>query len=251
MGNSSLEVRNWEVDKVILLATEAAKQLGKMFGADFKGHEEEALEFLMQIDACRQIRRMEPSSEIRRAKFKGTNELKNLITFDVKFKASEARSAGKGGAQPADIVCLQETKPQGDIQEIVKQIWGGRWVRYACLEASGTRGGIIMLWDSRVWKREVQQIGVHTLTYSFEGLLQNFNSHITGCTHQNCNVERRERNCQRRSTTIAEFSDFIEDLELIDLPLEGGTHTWFKGDTNNVASRIGRIIFTTEWGVTF
>ncbi|KAH0735082.1 hypothetical protein KY285_010789 [Solanum tuberosum] len=71
-----------------------------MFGADFNGHEEEALELLMQIDACRQIRRMEISSEIRRTTFKGTNELKNLITFDVKFKASEARSTGKGGAQP-------------------------------------------------------------------------------------------------------------------------------------------------------
>lgn len=33
---------------------------------------------------------------------------------------------------------------------IVKQIWGGRWMKFACLEASGTRGGIIMLWDSRV-----------------------------------------------------------------------------------------------------
>ncbi|WMV38178.1 hypothetical protein MTR67_031563 [Solanum verrucosum] len=113
MGNSSLEVRNWEEDEVLPLATEAAKQvidkeksttvwvqkylikLGKMFGADFKGHEEEALELLMQIDACRHIRRMEPSSEIRRTRFKGTNELKNLITFDVKFKTSEARSAGK------------------------------------------------------------------------------------------------------------------------------------------------------------
>ncbi|KAH0653033.1 hypothetical protein KY289_030711 [Solanum tuberosum] len=77
MGNSSLEVRNWEEDEVLPLATEAAKQvvdkeksttvwvrknlikLGKMFGADFKIHEEEALELLMQIDACRHIRRME------------------------------------------------------------------------------------------------------------------------------------------------------------------------------------------------
>uniref|UniRef100_A0A0V0HVN8 Putative ovule protein n=1 Tax=Solanum chacoense TaxID=4108 RepID=A0A0V0HVN8_SOLCH len=50
---------------------------------------------------------------------------------------------------------------------------------------------------------------------------------------------------------MVEFSDFIEDLELIDLPLEGGTHTWFRGDTNNVASRIDRILFTTEWSEQF
>uniref|UniRef100_A0A0V0HCT0 Putative ovule protein n=1 Tax=Solanum chacoense TaxID=4108 RepID=A0A0V0HCT0_SOLCH len=120
------------------------------------------------------------------------------------------------------------------------------------------------------------------LTCSFEGLLQNFNYHITGVYAPNCNVERREvwdelgavrglmegpwvvcgdfnvcrfptgkRNYQRRSTAMVEFSDFIEDLELIDLPLEGGTHTWFRGDTNNVASRIDRILFTTEWSEQF
>ncbi|XP_049414636.1 uncharacterized protein LOC125877362 [Solanum stenotomum] len=50
---------------------------------------------------------------------------------------------------------------------------------------------------------------------------------------------------------MVEFLDFIEDLELIDLPLEGGTQTWFRGDTNNIASRIDRIIFTTEWSEQF
>ncbi|KAG5591548.1 hypothetical protein H5410_042062 [Solanum commersonii] len=28
----------------------------------------------------------------------------------------------------ADIVCLQETKIEGDISEMVKQIWGGRYI---------------------------------------------------------------------------------------------------------------------------
>lgn len=88
----------------------------------------------------------------------------------------------------ADILCLQETKLQGDIQEAAKQIWGGRWAKYACLGASGIRGGIIMLWDSRVWKGEVHQTGVHTLTFSFEALLQNFNFHITGVYAPNFNV---------------------------------------------------------------
>ncbi|CAN4119501.1 unnamed protein product [Withania somnifera] len=151
----------------------------------------------------------------------------------------------------ADIICLQETKLQGNIQEVVKQIWGGRWIKYAFLEASGTRGGIIMLWDR-----------VHTLTCIFEALLQNFTHHISGVYAPNFKMERTEvwddlgvvkglikgpwavcgdfnvcrflsekRNCQRRSNAMVEFSDTLQDLELIDLPLEGGTFTWFKGDT--------------------
>lgn len=67
-----------------------------MFGADFKGHEEEALKPLMQINVCRQTRRMEPSLEFRKIKFKGANELKYLIIFYVKFKSIEGKTRGKG-----------------------------------------------------------------------------------------------------------------------------------------------------------
>ncbi|KAG5632605.1 hypothetical protein H5410_004322 [Solanum commersonii] len=45
----------------------------------------------------------------------------------------------------ADIICLQETKLEGDIYDIIKQIWGGRWIKFAQLEASSTRRGILML----------------------------------------------------------------------------------------------------------
>lgn len=41
----------------------------------------------------------------------------------------------------ADIVCLQEIKLEGDCQDHINQIGGGRWTRFAILEASGTRRG--------------------------------------------------------------------------------------------------------------
>lgn len=44
---------------------------------------------------------------------------------------------------------------------------------------------------------------------------------------------------------MIELSDTIEDLELIDLPL-GASYTWFRGDTNNAASRINIVLFSTE-----
>ncbi|KAF3618781.1 hypothetical protein FXO37_34015 [Capsicum annuum] len=66
----------WDVEEAIPIAIELENEivvkervtsawvhqniikLGKMFGVDFKGHEEEATKLLMQIDACRQARRM-------------------------------------------------------------------------------------------------------------------------------------------------------------------------------------------------
>jgi len=36
----------------------------------------------------------------------------------------------------ADVVCFQETKVEGEIENIVKEVWGNKWVKYAQLEAS-------------------------------------------------------------------------------------------------------------------
>uniref|UniRef100_M1D1G6 Uncharacterized protein n=1 Tax=Solanum tuberosum TaxID=4113 RepID=M1D1G6_SOLTU len=83
------EVDNWEVDDVEPLMVqqqlitqgkekEASNwvqqnliKLGKIFGIDFQGHEEEATELLMQIDSCRQARKLESCSEIKKPKTKG------------------------------------------------------------------------------------------------------------------------------------------------------------------------------------
>lgn len=48
----------------------------------------------------------------------------------------------------ADVVCLQETKLEGNKGEEIRQVWGNRGVKYGQLEVSDTRGGILMMWDS-------------------------------------------------------------------------------------------------------
>lgn len=37
-----------------------------------------------------------------------------------------------------------------------------------------------------------------------------------------------KKNCSRRTPTMIDFSDFIEDMELLDLQLERGSFTWFE-----------------------
>lgn len=60
-------------------------RLGKLFGADFPGHEEEAKELLLQVD--RQARHQEAVAVCKKTRFKGSNELKSFVAFDVKFKS--------------------------------------------------------------------------------------------------------------------------------------------------------------------
>ncbi|XP_070040904.1 uncharacterized protein [Nicotiana tomentosiformis] len=60
-----------------------------------------------------------------------------------------------------------------------------------------------------------------------------------------------KRDCSRRASEMVEFSNCIEDMELIDLQLEGGAYTWFKGDNHITASRIDRFLILEEWDDSF
>ena len=60
-----------------------------------------------------------------------------------------------------------------------------------------------------------------------------------------------KRNCKRRTLDIIEFSDLIEDMDMVYLQLVGGNYTWFKGGNNNVASRIDKILISKEWDANF
>ena len=43
------------------------------------------------------------------------------------------------------------------------------------------------------------------------------------------------------------FSEFVEDLNLIDLPLEGGGYTWSRGSDWPLMSRIDRVLVSQDW----
>lgn len=165
---------------------------------------------------------------------------------------------------------------------MVKQIWGARWIGHAYVEASRTRGGILLMWDERAWKGEVLEIGSYTITCKFESQTQNFICHISGVYAPNFYKERRivweelssvrrlmegpwaicgdfnvsryiseKKKCNRRTRGMREFSDFIEDMELVDIQLEDAAYTWFKGDQQETTSRIDRIMISKEWDDNF
>jgi hypothetical protein len=55
------------------------------------------------------------------------------------------------------------------------------------------------------------------------------------------------RGCTRVSPYMEQFSNFIEDLNLVDLPFNGGRYTWCNGATNPSMSWIDRILVTMDW----
>lgn len=47
------------------------------------------------------------------------------------------------------------------------------------------------------------------------------------------------------------FSDFIDNFNLIDLPLEGGAFTWCNGSDPPLMSRIDKVLVSSDWGEHF
>ena len=43
------------------------------------------------------------------------------------------------------------------------------------------------------------------------------------------------------------FSEFVEDLNLIDLPLEGWSYTWSRGSDRPSMSSIDRVLVSHDW----
>lgn len=46
----------------------------------------------------------------------------------------------------------------------------------------------------------------------------------------------------RITKAMTDFSEFIEDRELVDLDLYGGIYTWKKGDRHTTAARLDRFL---------
>lgn len=89
----------------------------------------------------------------------------NIVSWNVRgLNRKKKRDMIKSLIQSwrADVFCFQESKLEGDVRNVVKELWANRWVKFARLEASGPRG-IIMLWDSRIWEGEISSLGLIVL----------------------------------------------------------------------------------------
>ena len=51
----------------------------------------------------------------------------------------------------------------------------------------------------------------------------------------------------RLTLAMENFFEFIEELNLIDLPLEGGSYTWYSGSNQPSMSRMDRALVSHDW----
>jgi hypothetical protein len=140
----------------------------------------------------------------------------------------------------------------------------------------------VIMWDKRVGEKVAECVGDYTLAISFRNVADHSTWALTGVYGPNFDRDRRllwdelaglhscwnlpwcirgdfnvtrfpsERSgAARLSSTMMEFSDFIYDQGLIELPLVGGAFAWSTTHDLHVWSKIDIFLVSPDWEAVF
>ncbi|XP_058753874.1 uncharacterized protein LOC131627053 [Vicia villosa] len=166
---------------------------------------------------------------------------------------------------------------------VVKEMWGDKQVEWSHLGANGASGGILTMWKKDFFnlifsfrggegflglcvEKEGKTIyfvnmyaswDILTRKRSWDRLSEFKNNNIQGswCIGGDFNAvtsieERIGTSSRSYRREIMLFKEFIEDMELVDLPTIGGKFTWIKSNGKSM-SRIDRFLlsdsFVEDW----
>ncbi|KAG5531625.1 hypothetical protein RHGRI_026294 [Rhododendron griersonianum] len=144
-------------------------------------------------------------------------------------------------------------------------------------------GGVMVLWDSRVVEKVDVELGMFSASCLFKNVEDGFRWVFSGVYGPVINRHRGElwdelsavafgwgdpsclgggggvgdfnvvrfpdgrMGCNSVSRDMRNFSDFINNLELVDPPHSGSRFTWFGAQENRCLSRIDRFLFSIAW----
>ncbi|KAI5387344.1 hypothetical protein KIW84_073465 [Lathyrus oleraceus] len=124
------------------------------------------------------------------------------------------------------------TIPTSDMTEvIVKGLWGYDPLGWSAKGEVGKFGGVLIVW----------KLGSITPNYSFKGRAD-FGEWVVGDFNAVKNLtEKFGKVAYRMNMEMVEFSDFIDHMDLIDMPTIGNTLYWSSA-VGGIASRINRLL---------
>ena len=160
---------------------------------------------------------------------------------------------------------------------MIGSLWSCPYVDWVALDADQTTGGVLMMWDRRALEKLEVMVSQFSVSVRWQGLGDGFiwacsrvydpnDNNLRGqmwdeligiqqlwevswCYIRDFNIVHfpSERLRGSRLTPAMEnFSEFIEELSLIDLPLEGGSYTWSSDLDQPSMSRINRALVSYD-----
>ncbi|XP_058103553.1 uncharacterized protein LOC131247134 [Magnolia sinica] len=177
-----------------------------------------------------------------------------------------------------DVICLQETKVRQFSDSLMESIWKSKDVRWTALHASGSFGGILVAWNSSRWSLIDTWSGTYSVSVILHDALSDFRYLVSSVHGPNSEDSRKDfwvelsasRLCfsdptclvgdfnmirfveekshgNKVSPAMGAFSAWIDDQDLVDLPLLGARFTWTNGRASPILSRLDRFLLSPEW----
>ncbi|PNY09903.1 cysteine-rich receptor-like protein kinase, partial [Trifolium pratense] len=182
------------------------------------------------------------------------------------------------------ILCIQETKLQSCDAFLSSSLWGSSPHAFSYGPSVEASGGLLTVWDSSqvdMWSTKscehVLRCRGRFIQSGEEFMLANVyapcddgakqelwdslsvriqalgRDRVCVCGDFNAIKQVEERRSSRgsqRSSDHIPFSHFIDNNNLVDLPLSGRKFTWFRGDGLSM-SRLDRFLLSKEWCLTW
>ncbi|XP_058775967.1 uncharacterized protein LOC131650266 [Vicia villosa] len=185
-----------------------------------------------------------------------------MIIFSLNIRGGGSRAKRKRVGYhiqkgDVDICFIQETKLSGIECNVVKELWGDNQVEWSYLDANGASGGILTMWKKDLFNlifsfrgdgflglcvekddKLIYFVNVYASCdimlrkRSWDRLCEFKKNNIKGawCIGGDFNAitsleERIGRSSRSYRREIMLFNEFIEEMELVDLPTIGGKFT--------------------------
>ncbi|RVW76914.1 hypothetical protein CK203_051556 [Vitis vinifera] len=163
-------------------------------------------------------------------------------------------------SQKVDLFCIQETKIQSMTEGLVRSLASGRLLDWGAMGAQGAAGGILICWDKRTLEVLEMEMGQFSIScrlrnvedgnaWIFPRVYGSFSKEDRGilweelrairgiwddpwCLGGNFNVTLSQREMSNQGRLIGamrRFAQVVDELELLDLPMQEGVFSWSGG----------------------
>ncbi|RVX01885.1 Transposon TX1 uncharacterized 149 kDa protein [Vitis vinifera] len=222
---------NWEESSLI--------KFSHFLGFSTEGLEKDILNFLGKIRKRRE--KIVDKGLLETSRFE--RELKRL-ECSVNMKGMLGRKAlnrAEGSKVQLSNECGEESR-------------AGRFLDWKALNAMGTVGGVLICWD----KRSLELLGVEEGQFSIscrfrnvgDGAIWVFTGVYGPCSRKDRECLWEEFGAIRglwRIHAMRRFAQVIDELGLVDIPLQGGSFTWSGGLNNQSWARLDRFLVSPNW----
>ncbi|RVX11700.1 LINE-1 retrotransposable element ORF2 protein [Vitis vinifera] len=157
--------------------------------------------------------------------------------------------------QKVDLFCLQETKIQTMSEGVVRSLDSGRFLDWGAMDAHGSAGGILICWDKRTLEVLEMEVGHFSISCRLRNVEDGLVWIFTG-VHGPFSREDSEALWEELGAIRGIWNDpwclggdfnVVDELDLLDLPLQGGVFSWSGGWNNQSWARLDRFLVTQNW----